>query len=1048
MNFPKRHSQPPRRPGNLKVESSDMKSYTRSGRAQTPRCRNRSGSAWANRCGSMAAALALAAAVIGSQGRAATVLTDLSLLGTQNRLENNAEFTVMSGAILTAASGSVLDFFHATVALPNALTLTDASFAGPTNQFLNGATLTLLEGSAFIAATGSALDLTAADVMFPTTVVLTTGDQILSGKTLVSPIISSILAAPATNLSLTAGSGGATLTLGQGAEGVVTMTGSRLAFTPTTTNLLIGPSVGASMTTGEYNVAVGVEALSSATTSRENVAIGWRALANANGVPPAQGSHMVAIGSQALVSNTTGGDHVAVGHNSLGSNTVGVDNTAVGYLSMHANTSGSYNVALGNTALMSNTVGRHSVAVGQSSLVSARSSDNTAVGANTGFRLATGTRNVYVGFESGWENLAGSYNTGVGQNSLANAQSSNNTGLGSAAGGTVTIGSNNTFLGAGADALTNSLSNVTSVGYQALATASNQIAVGNGNVTHMRLGGGPMLWFGIGAPENAINAPVSSLFFRTDGNSGTSLYLKEYGAGNTGWTAVTTGIGGTQGNVLVNGGITHQAGTVTLSLPKELSSIRSISSDVGALVLSGSSAGGGVVRIDDTAGYGGAEMYINGGNHGFSILSMRRSAANKSAKINFYTGPTQKWDFGLDNDGTENLMIYNRSTGAYPLRLWAADNTLSLNATVDATLGGAGTLKTAGGIYAAQKIVAGTDVVAGGNIVAAGGTFTGSTAGLVLNSGLLTQPIVFRLNTTEIARFSGTNGNLLLGGTSDIPGTGGLKVFGSTDSTSATTGALQVVGGVGIGGALRVGSTAPSTSTSSGALVVSGGAAIQKKTWLGDDLVLVPTASSTATVRISGTAIADTPGIWFRDGGTPIAANASLLGTSTATIINAPAAGALDLRIGDTTHVSVSPTAATIQSVPLRMNSTSVSTSTTTGSATFAGGVGIAGRTSTGTLNVGSSTATIDLIHSITASFDFGAITGSGGVQDLSVAVAGASIGDAVNVVEAGGAFISSGLVLRGIVTAQNVVTIRATNATSASIDPVSVTLRVTVTSF
>jgi hypothetical protein len=441
-------------------------------------------------------------------------------------------------------------------------------------------------------------------------------------------------------------------------------------------------------------------------------------------------------------------------------------------------------------------------------------------------------------------------------------------------------------------------------------------------------------------------------------------------------------------------------------------------------------------------------MYINGGNYGFAILTMRRSAVNKSAKINFYTGPTQKWDFGLDNDGTDNLMMYNRATGTYPLRLSAVDNTLSLSATVDATLSGAGSLKTAGGVYAAQKIIAGTDVVAGGNIVAAGGTFTGSTAGLVLNSGLLAQPIVFKLNTAEIARFTGTNGNLLLGGTSDIAGTGGLKVFGSTDSTSATTGALQVVGGAGIGGALRIGSTAAATSTSSGALVVSGGTAIQKKTWLGDDLVLAPTTSSSATVRVSGTAIPDTPGIWFRDGGTPVAANAALLGTSTATIVNAPAAGALHLRVGDTTHVSMSSTATTIQSVPLRVNSTSASMSTTTGSATFAGGVGIAGRTSTGTLNVGSSAATIDLINSLAATFDFGAITGSGGVQDLSVAVAGASIGDAVNVVEAGGTFISSGLVLRGIVTAQNVVTIRATNVTSASIDPVSVTLRVTVTSF
>lgn len=43
-------------------------------------------------------------------------------------------------------------------------------------------------------------------------------------------------------------------------------------------------------------------------------------------------------------------------------------------------------------------------------------------------------------------------------------------------------------------------------------------------------------------------------------------------------------------------------------------------------------------------------------------------------------------------------------------------------------------------------------------------------------------------------------GNLLVGNTTDITGTGGLKLFGTTASTNSTTGALQVIGGAGIGG--------------------------------------------------------------------------------------------------------------------------------------------------------------------------------------------------------------------------------------------------------
>jgi hypothetical protein len=49
--------------------------------------------------------------------------------------------------------------------------------------------------------------------------------------------------------------------------------------------------------------------------------------------------------------------------------------------------------------------------------------------------------------------------------------------------------------------------------------------------------------------------------------------------------------------------------------------------------------------------------------------------------------------------------------------------------------------------------------------------------------------------------------NVLIGGTTDISGTGGLKVFGTTAASSTTSGALQVAGGVGIAGAGYFGGT-------------------------------------------------------------------------------------------------------------------------------------------------------------------------------------------------------------------------------------------------
>ena len=51
----------------------------------------------------------------------------------------------------------------------------------------------------------------------------------------------------------------------------------------------------------------------------------------------------------------------------------------------------------------------------------------------------------------------------------------------------------------------------------------------------IQLKAGPIISCGTGTPEGAITASVGSLWMRTDGGAGTSLYVKESGAGNTGW---------------------------------------------------------------------------------------------------------------------------------------------------------------------------------------------------------------------------------------------------------------------------------------------------------------------------------------------------------------------------------------------------------------------------------------------------------------------------------------------------------------------------------
>lgn len=45
------------------------------------------------------------------------------------------------------------------------------------------------------------------------------------------------------------------------------------------------------------------------------------------------------------------------------------------------------------------------------------------------------------------------------------------------------------------------------------------------------------IFFGTGSPESVVTANIGSLYLRTDGGAGTTLYSKESGTGNTGWGA-------------------------------------------------------------------------------------------------------------------------------------------------------------------------------------------------------------------------------------------------------------------------------------------------------------------------------------------------------------------------------------------------------------------------------------------------------------------------------------------------------------------------------
>lgn len=85
---------------------------------------------------------------------------------------------------------------------------------------------------------------------------------------------------------------------------------------------------------------------------------------------------------------------------------------------------------------------------------------------------------------------------------------------------------------------------------------------GPGFFSRLRIGTSCQVRVGSGSPEGALTAAICSLYLQTDGTTGTVLWIKESGSGNTGWRAqpalaspVTAATGGTGQNTSASSGV-------------------------------------------------------------------------------------------------------------------------------------------------------------------------------------------------------------------------------------------------------------------------------------------------------------------------------------------------------------------------------------------------------------------------------------------------------------------------------------------------------------
>lgn len=947
-------------------------------------------------------------------------LTDAQLLGTGNQIANGAELTILGGGTLTANSGSVVDFYHATLALPPSLSLLDVSLDGLNNQLVNGATLTLKSGATMTALAGSNVNLSAANVDLPTTVILTTSEQTLFSKTLVAPTISSLSSAAVTNLTLSAGSDGAVLTLGQGADGVVNS--SRMFQAP-----------------GFVSNATGATAqITTAIPASGEANFLWR-------INLTNQSDGTGVNSSGLARGPWG----AVVYDTIfsGSGKTYLDGTmGIGY-----------NINAGGGSFLSH----------EPSLFWAIEPDywdgarrnmevylhyNPRAGSTSPFAInhsGLGGRPIF------WQinrendtmpsfvlNTSGitftDWETGVETaNMNSNVLSLH---------GFASQSSPTQLLLTGQNGYGGSLKFSGATG-SSIRGSSGNLTISSGDIpsTEMLL-----------KTTNGHGAEVTAL--RLDSAQGASF------AGNLALYGTLSGVSslvGQSGNLTIVAGNGH-AGEIALQTTNS-SGLASTALHLGAN--RSVTANGDFKVINGDSIFHGNQFTVIApistfGSQGFGILRAAPGAnlelQSQSAGTRVLIRPTGATVAAFD----ENRLSTFTGNGVF-------------EGTTEATTAGAAALKVSGGIYSAKRLVTATDLLAGGSVVISGTTASSSTttgalrvaggagvAGALHVGGQGTFGGKLRINTNysssnEIGFYDSAATTQY--GTVGIAGTAGALSAGSAaqDLVVRSQAGLRLTAGgasdrlviQASDGAVSLSSTTNASSVSSGALAVSGGAAIQKNLFVGADLVLTPVATPNAIIRLSGSTLPETPGIWLRDGGAPDAANVALSGSATETVLNGPANGTIELKIADSSVVSLNTAGVTLQSVPLIVTSTSESTSKTTGSATFAGGIGVAGRISSASLNVGDG-ATIDRLLSATAVFDFPSIAANGGVSDLTTTLSGATIGDAVNVVEAGGAFIEAGVVLRAIVTAPNIVTIRATNVTAGALNPAALSLRITLISF
>lgn len=268
---------------------------------------------------------------------------------------------------------------------------------------------------------------------------------------------------------------------------------------------------------------------------------------------------------------------------------------------------------------------------------------------------------------------------------------------------------------------------------------------------------------------------------------------------------------------------------------------------------------------------------------------------------------------------------------------------LTINNNLGLTLGGGNNFKI--DVTSANEAVNLTNTKTDKDVnwyVTPGGNATKAMS-IIGQTGVINLPLTLTSTST-------TTGALVVAGGVGIGGAlyvaNDAKLQGTTPSTSTTTGALVVTGGVGIGGAIQVGSSAnvqsttASTTTATGAIVTAGGVGIAKDLNVG----------GSANIRSGIASASTTTGALTVAGGVGVTGNINA-GNVIATYITGTLLGSSTITtLGTLANLTVTGTTQVTNGI-IYANVGTTSTSTTTGAIVVgntAGGLGVSGNINAG----------------------------------------------------------------------------------------------------